>query len=179
MALSHAILASLLEEPKTGYDLAKQFGTKGYFWRASHQQIYRELTRLEGINAIATATDEPGARGDRKRMITDVGREHLAEWVRLPSESATIKEDVLVKCLTIGLVDSAVIVDQLQQNRAEHLARRSHYLTTLESQFPGGAPSDGPTLGRYLALRAGAIYEAAWVEWADIAIQAISGGDSR
>lgn len=42
-----------------------------------------------------------------------------------------------------------------------------------------GRPSDGPTLGRYLALRAGAIYEAAWVEWADIAIQAISGGDSR
>ncbi|MCS6814837.1 MAG: PadR family transcriptional regulator, partial [Cyanobacteria bacterium] len=52
MALSHALLSLLLHQPSSGYDLAKQFdcsveGSVGFFWGASHQQIYRELTRLE------------------------------------------------------------------------------------------------------------------------------------
>ena len=45
MSLAHAILVSLVCEPKSGYDLAKQFdGTVGFFWQATHQQIYRDLT---------------------------------------------------------------------------------------------------------------------------------------
>ena len=47
MALSHAIMTALLEEPLSGYDLAREFETSlGFFWHASHQQIYRELRTL-------------------------------------------------------------------------------------------------------------------------------------
>ena len=47
MALAEAILVCLTERPMSGYDLAKNFDASiGYFWRASHQQIYRELGRL-------------------------------------------------------------------------------------------------------------------------------------
>jgi DNA-binding PadR family transcriptional regulator len=54
ISLAHAILVSLVCEPKSGYALAKQFdGTVGFFLQATHQQIYRELTKLEQQNWIA------------------------------------------------------------------------------------------------------------------------------
>ena len=47
VALGDAILACLTERPMTGYELAKTFDTSiGFFWKANHQQIYRELTKL-------------------------------------------------------------------------------------------------------------------------------------
>ena len=54
MALGEAILVCLAEEPLTGYDLAKSFDTSiGFFWRADHQQIYRELKRLRTNGWVA------------------------------------------------------------------------------------------------------------------------------
>ncbi|HEX5361461.1 MAG TPA: PadR family transcriptional regulator, partial [Fluviicoccus sp.] len=48
MSLPHALMTSLLEKSCSGYDLARRFEKSiGYFWRASHQQIYRELGRME------------------------------------------------------------------------------------------------------------------------------------
>ncbi len=47
MALAEAILVCLTERPMTGYELAKTFDNSiGFFWRAAHQQIYRELQAL-------------------------------------------------------------------------------------------------------------------------------------
>ena len=48
MSLAHALLTSLLEQPSSGYDLARRFDKSiGHFWQATHQQIYRELGRME------------------------------------------------------------------------------------------------------------------------------------
>ncbi|MGA7054394.1 MAG: PadR family transcriptional regulator, partial [Mycobacterium sp.] len=42
MALPHAILVSLCERDGSGYELARRFDRSiGYFWAATHQQIYR------------------------------------------------------------------------------------------------------------------------------------------
>ena len=47
VALGDAILACLTERPMTGYELAKTFDSSiGFFWKADHQQIYRELSKL-------------------------------------------------------------------------------------------------------------------------------------
>ena len=47
MSIQHALLTSLLEKPSTGYELANRFDRSiGYFWQATHQQIYRELGRM-------------------------------------------------------------------------------------------------------------------------------------
>ena len=46
VALGDAIHACLTERPMTGYELAKTFDSSiGFFWKADHQQIYRELSR--------------------------------------------------------------------------------------------------------------------------------------
>jgi DNA-binding PadR family transcriptional regulator len=47
VALGDAILACLTERPMSGYELAKTFDSSiGFFWKADHQQIYRELSKL-------------------------------------------------------------------------------------------------------------------------------------
>lgn len=49
MSLPHAILTALLEKPSSGLELTRRFDRSiGYFWSATHQQIYRELGKLEG-----------------------------------------------------------------------------------------------------------------------------------
>jgi DNA-binding PadR family transcriptional regulator len=53
MSLAHAVLTSLLEKSTSGYDLARRFDKSiGYFWHATHQQIYRELARMEAAGWI-------------------------------------------------------------------------------------------------------------------------------
>ena len=56
MALEHAILVSLSEKPSTGYDLARRFDASiGYFWTATHQQIYRVLAAMEDSGWVTSA----------------------------------------------------------------------------------------------------------------------------
>jgi DNA-binding PadR family transcriptional regulator len=56
MSLAHAVLTSLLEKASSGYDLARRFDKSiGYFWHATHQQIYRELARMEAAGWIASS----------------------------------------------------------------------------------------------------------------------------
>ena len=47
MSLPHVILTVLSTRDATGYDITKEFSaTIGYFWKASHQQVYRELNKM-------------------------------------------------------------------------------------------------------------------------------------
>jgi Transcriptional regulator PadR-like family len=51
LALGDAILACLTEGPMTGYELAKTFDASiGFYWKANHQQIYRELTERSALD---------------------------------------------------------------------------------------------------------------------------------
>ena len=60
MALEHAILVSLLEQPGSGYELARRFDRSiGRFWTATHQQIYRVLGRMGADGWIAAETGRP------------------------------------------------------------------------------------------------------------------------
>jgi len=46
MPLDHALLVALSERPASGLELARRFDRSiGYFWHASHQQIYRPRVR--------------------------------------------------------------------------------------------------------------------------------------
>ncbi len=174
MALAQAILASLNSEAKTGYDLAKQFGADGFYWRASHQQIYRELSRLEGDGLVDYVPGEPGSRGERDRTITAKGRERLAAWAREPAEPASIKEDLLVKCLTLGLIQRADLSAQIAARRGHHLDRLTRYEAMRNRAFPEGEALDGARLGRFLALQGGISYERQWIEWAETAIRLLA-----
>ena len=99
MSLAYALLVSLIQEPKSGYDLAKQFdGSVGFFWQATHQQIYRELTKLEQQGRITAEAIAQEGRPDKKVFsVTSLGLSHLKTWLFQSSNIAPSKDEFLLK----------------------------------------------------------------------------------
>jgi DNA-binding PadR family transcriptional regulator len=79
MAIAHAILVSLINTPASGYELAKQFeASVGFFWKATYQQIYRELTKLEDLGWISARVIAQETRPDKKLYsVTELGKQQL------------------------------------------------------------------------------------------------------
>ncbi len=66
MAIEHAILVSLAEKSASGYDLARRFDASiGHFWKASHQQIYKVLGRMESDKWVECC----GAWSEEARLV--------------------------------------------------------------------------------------------------------------
>ena len=69
MSTQHALLISLIEKPSSGYDLARRFDKSiGYFWHATHQQIYRELGRMAEMGWDRKSTRLNSSHTDISRM---------------------------------------------------------------------------------------------------------------
>ncbi len=68
MSLPHVLLTSLLERPSTGFELARRFDrSMGFFWNATHQQIYRELNNMLKKGWVSTLENEMDS--GRKKLI--------------------------------------------------------------------------------------------------------------
>ena len=87
VALGDAILACLTERPMTGYELAKTFDTSiGFFWKADHQQIYRELSKLRDRGHVqAREVVQTGKPNKLVYTLTPEGRAALKHWAARPS----------------------------------------------------------------------------------------------
>src|SRR5690606_19331078 len=103
MSIQYALLTSLLEKPCSGYDLAHRFDRSiGYFWQATHQQIYRELSRMEQAGWLSVQEQgEPGGRRRKVYSVLPAGRAALAQWAgALPDGSESLeasRRTILVK----------------------------------------------------------------------------------
>src|SRR6516225_7500591 len=123
MALSHAILATLLSRPVSGYKLTKRFNAAiGYFWQATHQQIYRELTSLEEHGYVERVLSSSHST-EKLYTLTPQGRVALSEWIRQPAEPGVLREDLLLKVRAGSLVSSEVLLTELRRRRTLHAER--------------------------------------------------------
>lgn len=167
MALSHAILVTLLDRPHSGYEISKRFDqTVGFFWRASKQQIYQELHKLAADGRVSAQTVEQIERPNRiVYSITDDGRQMIDEWVREPTPYPSVKEELLVKLFSLGDVDTAVLIDQLRQRLAEHEQRLAYFHALMKAHYPKPAALNGRKKGHYLGLRCGVMNEETGVAW--------------
>ncbi|KAB2854384.1 MAG: PadR family transcriptional regulator [Sphingopyxis terrae] len=123
MSLRMLILAIVEAKPSTGYAITKEFdAVAGFFWRASHQQVYRELAALadEGLVRFKDVAQE--GRPDKKvHAITVAGRRAFAEWYAQPQDIPRLNDPLMVKVFTgeLGGVDN--LIEQLSAARA-HMA---------------------------------------------------------
>ena len=84
MALRDAILVSLSDGPMSGYDLAKHFDqTVGFFWRATHSQIYRELSKLKD-KGLVTA-EEISQSGKPNRILYSITEADTGKFIGVGS----------------------------------------------------------------------------------------------
>jgi DNA-binding PadR family transcriptional regulator len=173
MALSHAILAALNDCPCSGYDLAKRFdGSVGFFWNATHQQIYRELTKLEEQSLIAAQLVEQEHRPDKKiYTLTDTGKDILRQWIETPSSVSPLKDDLLVKIFAGSIVSPATIVNELKHHRSQHLESLHTYQAISERFFAKQAHLSDVGRYQYITLRQGIRLETEWLAWCQEAIE--------
>ena len=164
MALADAILACLTERPMTGYELAKTFDTSiGFFWKANHQQIYRELTRLRDRGHIqGREVVQSGKPNKLVYSLTAEGRAALKHWAVRPSSPSSIKDDLLVRLYALDSIDLEPVRADLMARLEYHRDRLARYERILQKRFPQGAASPADT-GRLLLLRMGLRYERAAV----------------
>jgi DNA-binding PadR family transcriptional regulator len=177
LALADAILACLTEHPMTGYELAKTFDTSiGFFWKANHQQIYRELTRLRDRGHIqGREVVQSGKPNKLVYSLTAEGRSALKQWAVRPSSPSSIKDDLLVRLYALDSIELEPVRADLMARLEYHRDRLARYERILQKRFPQGAATRADT-GRLLLLRMGLRYERAASEWCEEALQTLSAG---
>lgn len=139
MALAEAILVCLTDRPMSGYDLAKNFDASiGFFWRASHQQIYRELGKLREKGLVKSQEISQTGKPNRiVHTITEQGRTALETWSARPSSVPSVKDDLFVKFYALENVDMDALKDQLTIRIDQHRTRLSKYKRIKERYYDG------------------------------------------
>jgi DNA-binding PadR family transcriptional regulator len=146
----------------TGYELAKTFDNSlGFFWKANHQQIYRELTKLRDRGHIqGREVVQSGKPNKLVYTLTPEGRAALRHWGARPSSPASIKDDLLVRLYALDSVDieplRADLMARLEYHR-DRFARSSGSQQTLPDGTapPGCRQAVGLRMGVRTARRGG------------------------
>ncbi len=174
VALGDAILACLTESPMTGYELAKTFDASiGFFWKADHQQIYRELNRLRDRGHVESReVVQTGKPNKLVYTLTDEGKAALRHWAARPSRPASVKDDLLVRMFALDNVDIEPLRADVMARLEHHRDRLARYERIISKRFPDGTapPAD---LGKLLNLRLGVRHERAVVEWCEEALEVL------
>ncbi|MEU2561964.1 PadR family transcriptional regulator [Streptomyces longispororuber] len=172
MALDHAILVSLLEKPGSGYELARRFDRSiGYFWAATHQQIYRVLKRMEGDGWIDVREVAQDDRPDKKEYsVAAPGRAALTAWLHEPIEPETVRHELAVKIRAAAFDEPGALVHEVERYRQVHADRLARYLAGERRDFTGpeapGTLDAGQQL-QHVVLRGGIAYERMTLDWLD------------
>ncbi|OBH17264.1 PadR family transcriptional regulator [Mycolicibacter terrae] len=175
MALPHAILVSLSEQAGSGYELAHRFDRSiGYFWSATHQQIYRTLRTMEAEGWVrATEVSQHGRPDKKVYTVADAGRAELARWLAAPlaGRGSSVVDNRLrelaVKVRGACYGDAAAVREQAVTLRAERATRLDVYRALEKKQFPDPGSLTGSALHQYLVLRGGIQAEQSAIDWLD------------
>ncbi|MDX3522757.1 PadR family transcriptional regulator [Streptomyces scabiei] len=166
MSLPHAILTALLEKPSSGLELTRRFDRSiGYFWSATHQQIYRELGRLESEGHIRALPSERPARGQKKSYeVLPAGREELARWTAAPQDPRPWRDALFVRLRAAAVVGTAGLQDDLRRHLALHQRQLAEYEEIEKRDFGPGRDTTQDRL-QHLILRAGIDLQTFWTQW--------------
>ncbi len=159
MALTYAILSVLADRPQTKAEIIKYFEKSvGFFWKASHQQIYAEMANLERQGWINSP--------DRQRYrLNAIGKQELNKWITEPCEPLSIQDDLLIKVMASGVTNLTFIRQELIRHRQLHLEKLLAYHIIQEQSFPNSQVIPAAKVFPYLTLRRGMRYEQEWIDW--------------
>ncbi|MET8878067.1 PadR family transcriptional regulator [Nocardia sp. NPDC004604] len=175
MALEHALLVSLTERAGSGYELARRFDKSiGFFWNATHQQIYRVLKRMEESGWLSSEAVAQEGRPDKKvYSVNEAGRAELARWIAEPTDTAIPRNELGVKIRAAEYGDIDALCVEVARHRDQHHQRLELFRLIEKRDFPAPDQLSGTPLHQYLVLRAGIRVESGFVEWCDEVLQAL------
>lgn len=174
MALEHALLVALREQPSSGLDLAKRFSRSiGYFWSATHQQIYRVLARMEDDGWVEGREVAQAGRPDKRSYaVTPAGERALADWLAEPPGPAPLRSDLAVKMRGASFGEPDDVLAAVALDLTEHRERLAVYEQLMTRDYPRPEQLSGLALDQYLVLRGGIVMERAWITWLEEYLEA-------
>jgi len=180
MALAQAIMTALIDNDLSGYELAHDFESSlGFFWRASHQQIYQELHKLADKQWLNKR--EVAQSGKPKKIVyglTLKGRNALADWVFKESRNTPAKDELMIKLYNLS-------EDNARHLSLEIMARRDATMKMLyvcekirlrHYDDPLALPTRSK--GVYLALTASMGQGQQFLAWCDDALALVASVES-
>lgn len=167
MALSHVLLTSLLEKPSSGYDLARRFDkSMGFFWNATHQQIYRELSNMERAGWItSTPALDAGKTKKKTYSVLPAGIEVLKQWAQQQAEITIPRDELMVRLRAEAVLGPLGLEQEIQRHLQLHEQQLALYEQIAARDF------NGKTLNREQQIQAmilelGIALQHTWIDWA-------------
>lgn len=167
MALEHALLVALRERPAAGLELARRFDRSiGFFWSATHQQIYKVLRRMEDDGWVTARVIEQAGRPEKREYaVTETGHRALADWISTTTPRAGFRSEIAVKMRAASYGDRAALLGNIGELIADHRTRLAHYESLATRDYPDPDSLTGHDLDTYLVLRGGILQETFWIAW--------------
>lgn len=171
MSLPHALLTSLIGRSGSGSDLAQRFDRSlGYFWSATHQQIYRELARMEALGWVESLPAESGRGRKRAYQILPAGQAELRRWVGTTMDPQPLRNELMVRLraeAVLGMTDDTTVslVHELHRRMSWHEEQLALYrqFEARDLRRQNGQPTRKQAL-QNLVLASGIQHETFWIE---------------
>lgn len=168
MSLPHVILTVLSTRDATGYDITKEFSSSiGYFWKASHQQVYRELNKMAQSGQVTCVLEPQEGKPDRKiYSITDAGRTALGEWFIKPTSDVTVRDEFSARLMVCAVEESDSFKAQVDSLIEEAHKLVAHYQEIEHAYYGDPKVLDKQRRLERLTLRRNTLLRQAWITWA-------------
>ncbi|MDE2422229.1 MAG: PadR family transcriptional regulator [Gammaproteobacteria bacterium] len=171
MSLPHALMVSLIEKSCSGYDLAQRFGKSiGFFWPASHQQIYRELAKMEAKGWVKSEAEEGSKTRKRIYHVLDDGVQELKRWVTESVDPIQLREEFVVRLRADAAIGPLGLETELSRRAQIHQQKLETYQAIEKRDFLDKIKKDPSKNTRelkiqHLILKTGIAYEENWLQW--------------
>jgi len=172
-------MTALLDDEMSGYDLARAFDKSlGFFWHASHQQIYRELHNLSERAWVTHRVERQTRRPERHLYrITEAGRAALDDWVlqRDRMRLQESKDELYIKLYNLSEGNIDYITGRIEARREAMMARLYLYERIRRRHYDVPEALPLRRKGVYLALLSGITQGRQYLAWCDEALALLAG----
>jgi DNA-binding PadR family transcriptional regulator len=168
MSIKHGLLALLLEGPKYGFQLKKEFEeATGNFWPLNVGQVYTTLGRLVRDGLVTEeSSDEEGQQSYR---LAPSGRDELTEWFEAPRTADRYERDELTIKVAMAVAAQRTDIEDLLQSQ------RSEATSALQSLTRRKARLEPNDISQAIVLDAAIARLDAELRWLDLTSARLAG----
>lgn len=180
MSLAHVLLTSLIEKPSTGFELARRFDrSMGFFWNATHQQIYRELNGMQKKGWISTLEDQSDHGRKKTYQVEQLGRVELADWMVKQGQPAQLREEIMVRLRAEAQFGGNTVLPELERHLELHRENLKLYHQIFSKDFEQIEQLDRTLYIHKMILQLGIDLEMGWINWLDQVIPQLKAFENK
>ena len=152
----------------------------GFFWHASHQQIYQELHKLAEKSWLnKREVSQSGKPNKIVYGLTKAGRDGLAEWVYGTTKNQNAKDELVIKLYNLSEKNAVHLASEIAERRQEMMQRLYTFEKLRVKHYDDPQSLPTRSKGVYLALIRGLGQGQQFMAWCDEALDLIGTVDGK